>query len=113
MAFQDEIFNKGGFYNSSSGVFTAPVAGLYIFTVQLCGLLQKPIDNRGFGIFRFTSEYPFAVSLIFGGDLVSCRPTVGLTQIDANETVFLKTYGFPDNYTDFSDQFTGFLVNLQ
>lgn len=34
--FTRTIFDKGGVYNNSTGKFTAPVSGIYLFTATLC-----------------------------------------------------------------------------
>ena len=36
LVFPTVLFNKGNGYNPSSGVFLAPVDGLYLLTVQIC-----------------------------------------------------------------------------
>jgi len=36
MKFSNVLLNEGDGYDSTTGLFTAPVAGLYLFTAQLC-----------------------------------------------------------------------------
>jgi len=39
--FSQTVFNHGDGYNNVTGVFTAPVSGIYMFTVHLCSLPNK------------------------------------------------------------------------
>ncbi|XP_060591382.1 EMILIN-2-like isoform X2 [Ruditapes philippinarum] len=36
LVFKTTMLNEGNGYNNSTGVFTAPAAGVYLFTIQLC-----------------------------------------------------------------------------
>ncbi|XP_045183637.2 complement C1q tumor necrosis factor-related protein 6-like [Mercenaria mercenaria] len=40
--FPEVLLNEGGGYNSMTGHFTAPVAGLYLFTAHVCNEETKP-----------------------------------------------------------------------
>jgi hypothetical protein len=44
IVFTDILHNLGDSYNTDTGVFTVPLGGIYLFTVQLCVYNNKHID---------------------------------------------------------------------
>ncbi|XP_060557323.1 complement C1q tumor necrosis factor-related protein 2-like, partial [Ruditapes philippinarum] len=45
IVFPDILLNLGDSYNTDTGVFTVPLGGIYLFTVQLCYDQSKYIDT--------------------------------------------------------------------
>ena len=102
----DVRHNIGNHYNSSTGIFTAPVAGIYLFTLQCMGNngggramlgLHKNNSNVAFGS-ADTEEYN------------DCSIIVNL-QLEANDTV--RMYAQTGNwYAGQSDEcwFGGYLI---
>lgn len=41
LIFPNLLFNHRDVYDNSTGIFTAPLSGLYLFTVQICSTKQK------------------------------------------------------------------------
>ncbi|KAH3734001.1 uncharacterized protein LOC127850758 [Dreissena polymorpha] len=106
---QDVIFtfielNEGSGYNSSSGIFTASIAGLYMFSVQYCtmygqnawlaivknGTLIQVARNYG-----SSGSSPCAtmqvISTMAVGDTVWVR-TVARTELHENDGVYRSTF---------------------
>jgi hypothetical protein len=44
IVFTDIVLNLGESYNTDTGVFTVPLGGIYLFTVQLCIYKSQPFD---------------------------------------------------------------------
>jgi hypothetical protein len=44
IVFTDIVLNLGDSYNTDTGVFTVPLGGIYLFTVQLCIYNNKQIN---------------------------------------------------------------------
>ena len=42
--FQEIVQNEGKGYNKNTGIFTAPVTGTYLFTVQVCLYVNKGLS---------------------------------------------------------------------
>ena len=94
---QDVIFtfielNEGSGYNSSSGIFTASIAGLYMFSVVIFknGTLIQVARNNG-----SSGSSPCAtmqvISTIAVGDPVWIR-TVARTELHENDGLYRSTF---------------------
>lgn len=110
VTFQEDFSNEEGVFDTSSGVFTAPVAGFYMFSVQICGESQSPSSSQSFALLRSTKQEPIAFTLIYGNESLFCGPIVQFSELDAGESVFVETFGLRDKYSNIIDQFSGLLV---
>jgi hypothetical protein len=63
IVFTDMVLNLGESYNTDTGVFTVPLGGIYLFTVQLCVYNNKQInyglvvDNVYMDVARYNDNY--------------------------------------------------------
>jgi len=84
--FSQTVFNHGGGYNNVAGVFTAPVSGVYMFTVHLCSL---------------PGHYPHIAFVKTGGSEIvkgamgdssahSCHVATAVTVLTHDETVWVQ-----------------------
>jgi len=108
MKFSKVLLDEGGGYDSSTGVFTAPVAGLYLFTAQLCvekgQSLYSQITKNGNALQR-SRVYQSgsnqccnaeAVDVLLKGDIISLRatPSNGAKIQKERRTIFNTFSGF-------------------
>ena len=112
--FREVVQNEGKGYNKSTGIFTAPVTGTYLFTVQVClfssKLLSVSIVANGTAITagNFGDEDWNAI----------CHSTDGLAFVQAEEEVkVLVTYAssssviYPDQKDTRWSFFSGVLLH--
>ncbi|XP_045184397.2 heavy metal-binding protein HIP-like [Mercenaria mercenaria] len=106
--FHHVLLNEGGGYNETTGKFTAPVAGLYHFTVHVCNQLKKPTV---FSIMHGTNT--IAVSTEYEDSHSSCSSLSAPVIMEAMEQVYV-TSSLSENYIMFNihrwPSFMGVLV---
>tara|TARA_R100000353_G_C6503936_1_gene194838 strand:+ start:16 stop:1413 length:1398 start_codon:yes stop_codon:yes gene_type:complete len=118
VAFNNEIFDTGGNFNSSTYTFTAPVTGKYQLNVYL-RIDHFPHDCAYVFIGLVTSNRTVHISIqgdhIFGssnGDYHSVTGSI-LTDLDVNDTAYVTWYqygGSASAHIVDDSRFSGFLV---
>ncbi|XP_052788479.1 semaphorin-5A-like [Mya arenaria] len=113
--FSEMLFNVGEGYNSSTGKFTAPVTGIYLFTVNLCPL------RSGYIFYAVVAkEDVVANGHSFNVSGYNCVSGNTIVQINANDIVYVKsTYNLDkllhnelhDRYDAKSNSFSGVLLH--
>uniref|UniRef100_A0A087XQB9 C1q domain-containing protein n=1 Tax=Poecilia formosa TaxID=48698 RepID=A0A087XQB9_POEFO len=108
LIFSKTITNVGRGYNSSAGVFTAPVTGLYFFSFTAADYLKGYM-----GLYLYQNEQPVSFSLDLNdhGGYTSMTSAVAL-QLDQGDRVRLAlpaSYRLYDDSRNFS-MFSGFLL---
>ena len=86
LVFPNVLLNEGNGYNNNSGIFTAPVSGIYLLTVQTCSTSGSyhadSIMVQGKEIGRlFTQDK----------DLSVCNSGNAIAYMEANEQAYIKT----------------------
>ena len=109
LRFDAVVTNEGGAYNPSTGVFTAPVSGLYVFYAQIVkdtdhGWLHWVIDKAGTALClnHLMSSRAY--------DKSSCQASVPLQK---GQTVFVRRHSGNETIVVGGDfcSFTGFLLS--
>jgi len=107
--FIDTLFNYGVGYDNNTGVFTAPVAGNYLFTGQLCsragGNIHSGIVVDGKDITRTHSHNRYAHV---------CSSFDAIVMLHKSGKVWIQSYSRADElYTNSHhwNTFTGVLLN--
>lgn len=112
LVFGNTSLNLGNGYDNQTGVFTAPTAGLYFFSVQFC-ISSSGNDFIHFGIVQ-NSEY-IKRSFIQGNNYsYECYDFNVVSMLRQNDRVYVEStsgsgqlYQTPERWNEFS----GFLVH--
>ncbi|XP_053374223.1 collagen alpha-2(VIII) chain-like [Mercenaria mercenaria] len=86
LVFTTAPLNDGNGYNISTGVFTAPIAGTYIFSLQLCVPAGK---NTYYAIMVGTEEVKRG--RFIDNDFHTCYSSDTFVVLKSNENVYVKS----------------------
>ncbi|XP_053390396.1 uncharacterized protein LOC123544428 [Mercenaria mercenaria] len=102
IVFSTTHFDVGSGYNNKNGTYTTPVAGIYMFTLQLC------ITGRRYIYFEIDTENGPILKGCFNDDSGSydgCQTATTIAELGAKERVWIKS-GSSSSGTDFWTQST-------
>jgi hypothetical protein len=119
IVYNTAVHNQGGHYNTSTGVFTAPVTGVYYFSAALAITVAN--DNRYFNIYLQTNATAYQGIIMTGrthtktttGATYGQTNLQGIVPLNANDTV--RIYNEIENssalyVSDRACYFTGYLI---
>ncbi|XP_045184238.2 cerebellin-3-like [Mercenaria mercenaria] len=86
VVFPHVILNEGDGYNSTTGYFTAPVAGLYHFTAHVCNLHDQYMV---FSIVKGNTT--IALSAVYENSSVTCGSVSAPTPMEVGEKVCVQS----------------------
>ena len=110
MKFSNVLLNVGDSYDSTTGVFTAPVAGLYQFTAHLC------VDKGQNIYYEITKNgNTLHMSRIYESGSHQCCNSEAVDVLSKGETVSVRatsgqTANIHKSKTAISNTFSGFLL---
>ena len=121
IVFNSVVHNQGNHYNSSNGIFTAPVTGLYYLSAGIGVFLNTGSDSRYLVVYLQTGNTNYQDILLTGrGNAVNTSGSTyagvavsGVVPLTANDAVRVKAEmenSSNATVTDKSCYFTGYLV---
>ena len=107
--FTSVLHNEGVGYDNSTGIFTSPVNGVYLFTVHLC-----PYSHQE-SVYAITVEGEDVVrSARVGKDVHACRTIDALVELSVSHRVWVTCLDDGEEIYQTSNHwnmFTGVIVN--
>lgn len=85
MTFENVLFNYGNGFDKDTGIFTAPVSGVYIFSYQACF-----VENNFVGVGIWCSDSYFLGSCAYEikvNDSPTCETFTGTANLTVGDTV--------------------------
>jgi hypothetical protein len=79
------MLNEGNGFNNSTGIFTAPAAGVYLFTIQLCTLSGQDIYYD-----IMTENKEIKRGFFYDSASNNCHTADGLTVLKEGHRVWIK-----------------------
>jgi len=121
IVFNSVVHNQGSHYNSSNGIFTAPVTGLYYLSAGIGVFLNTGSDSRYLVVYLQTGNTNYQDILLTGrenavntsGSTYGGVHVAGVVPLNANDAVRVKAEmenASDATVTDKSCYFTGYLV---
>ncbi|XP_060606448.1 collagen alpha-1(X) chain-like [Ruditapes philippinarum] len=109
MVFPEVTLNEGGGYDKITGIFTAPLAGLYQFSVHICHATTKYVV-----VAIVHKDTEVAMTTGYEKDTSSCSSAMALVNMETGDRVYVKvTYPsalYADKYR--WPSFSGVLLNI-
>ena len=121
IVFNSVVHNQGNHYNSSNGIFTAPVTGLYYLSASIGIFLNTGSDSRYLVVYLQTGNTNYQDILLTGrenavntsGSTYAGVSVSGVVPLNANDAVRVKSEiqnASDATVTDKSCHFTGCLI---
>jgi len=113
IVFSHPVFNIGNAYNSGTGVFTAPVTGVYMFTAHFC------IQNSKNWFYAFVREEENIVvkGLMYDKDQYNCASASAVVLLQEHERLWVECRSDPGadvlyDATHYMNSFSGSLLHV-
>ncbi|XP_060586448.1 uncharacterized protein LOC132742139, partial [Ruditapes philippinarum] len=111
--FGSTLINEGNAYNTATGIFTAPVGGIYSFSTQICA-----VTNHEISLEIIVDGVPHAKLFVYDKDSYPCDSTDTVAVLHKQSKVWVKfTFGSTANVTSIFEHsyrmnsFSGYLVH--
>ncbi|XP_060573323.1 uncharacterized protein LOC132731206 [Ruditapes philippinarum] len=109
--FTKSLINEGTGYDTSTGIFTAPVGGIYQFVVHTCAYIKK---HAFIGL--VLEGTVIAADSNYDGDYHTCSTVGAIVRVRSGEKVWVKSTSSASNRqlcqsSNIMNTFSGILVN--
>lgn len=109
--FTDSVYNYGEGYDNTTGIFTAPGDGMYLFTTSMC------VQNNHYNEYAIAAkDKDVAKSFMYGVSGNPCNSLSAVVFLKVSDTVFVRSTYSGTRVREDSNRwstFTGFLLHRQ